>query len=515
MRSSTGRPASRARPASASTRASPGGVGARGVAEPGELGERLAADRLDQLGALDGALGVALGDPVGRAGLDRDDADVVGDRVVELARNAHPLGRRGGDGLAHADALDLRRLLPHLPGQLPLAAHDATDRPRDGHAAQQRRHDPLGIEDGGVRRRGGRGQGERAERRAALAVRPDRVGRADDRDDVGEGDGVEVEQQALQRDGAEHGGGRRHRPAAAPQEGKGDRHGGERRRDARVDDRELDLGGDEHRGREHPVRARAAERARVGRPARGSRLLVALAQRRASGVRHRAGPDAAGPRVERGERVRRRQRRRLALAPEHAEHAPHVRERVAGGAGDARELRLRRGVLPGAQGPGQQPRPAHDRAQAVRHRRLEVRGDAGALLVRGVPRGLRALAQQPLGLRLELALQHRLAAHPATDEQGARHRHDGQDRVGGTLDRRVEHDARRGGGGDRGRGAGEGMRAADMAAGAVEGQDERRDRRDRVADQEPVERPPARGARRRSRRAAPAAPGAATRAARS
>ena len=81
-----------------------GRVGVRRADEPAELGQRLARDRPDQRGDLRGALGVAVDDAVGAAGLDRDHADVVRDRVVQLARDAHALGDHRGARLARADA---------------------------------------------------------------------------------------------------------------------------------------------------------------------------------------------------------------------------------------------------------------------------------------------------------------------------------------------------------------------------------------------------------------------------
>ena len=97
-RSSTGRPPSRARCASASTRASPGG-GRRprsaGSGEPAAARRSRRAPTASISSAHSAARAGSRSTHAVRAGgLDRDHADVVRDRVVQLARDAHPLGGR-------------------------------------------------------------------------------------------------------------------------------------------------------------------------------------------------------------------------------------------------------------------------------------------------------------------------------------------------------------------------------------------------------------------------------------
>ena len=60
--------------------------------EAAELDQRLARDRRDQRRALGGALGSRSTIAVRAGRLDRDHAEVVRDGVVQLARDAHPLG---------------------------------------------------------------------------------------------------------------------------------------------------------------------------------------------------------------------------------------------------------------------------------------------------------------------------------------------------------------------------------------------------------------------------------------
>ena len=79
-----------------------------GCAQPGQLGERLGRQALDQLEAVRRAARVALRQRLGPAGLDRDHADVVRDGVVQVAGDARPLAGHGRAGVAGAGALDLR-----------------------------------------------------------------------------------------------------------------------------------------------------------------------------------------------------------------------------------------------------------------------------------------------------------------------------------------------------------------------------------------------------------------------
>ena len=171
-----GRPRRAARAGSPSTRSStgrPGVAGALGerarrargsAAAPARRSRRRSsrrpsstsasrADRLDQRGALRGALGVALDDALRAAGLDRDHADVVRDDVVQLARDAHPLGRHRGVRLAARGCArsarpcsGARRVSCRWPRTMRPTVHGTRD------AAEQRGHHAVGIEDGGVQR---------------------------------------------------------------------------------------------------------------------------------------------------------------------------------------------------------------------------------------------------------------------------------------------------------------------------------------------------------------------------
>ena len=404
-----------------------------GAGQPAELGERLARDGLDQVHALLGARGVALGDAVRAPGLDRDHADVVRDRVVQLARDAHALARHRGARLAGATALDLQALLPPRARQVAVAAHDAPDGPRQRHPAEQRGHHAVGIEDRRVDRGPRRDQPQPGQVRARPRVRADRVGGDDHREDVAERERAEVEHHALQADREQHCRRNRNGPPAPPQQRHRDRHGGQRRGRA-VGDRELGRRHNQHRRGEQAIGERLTTAQRPG----------AGAGRRRSGCGRGPSRAGRGPCERGGRGQRRRERGRLAVVAEDAQHAPHVAERGSGGGGDRGEPFAGRMVIAGAQLDSQGLGVADDRPQPAGDGDLEVRGDSCAFLLSRMTRVARAVTRATRGLVGELALEEALAARPAPDQQGAGDRRDGQQRLTRRLRRRVGGDARGG-----------------------------------------------------------------------
>jgi hypothetical protein len=206
-----------------------------------------------------------------------------------------------------------------------------------------------------------------------------------------------------------------------------------------------------------------------------------------------AGPDcdaAAGAHRERDGGIprRRREARRLAVVTQDAEHAPHVGESLARVGGDLREQPARGRVLADRQQALQLLRLAHDQAQDVGNRRVQVGGDPHPLLLGGVERVALALALEALRLFPELVLQQHLAADPAPDEQRHRDRDRRQDHVCGALHRRVEGGARGDEDRHRDHGPGETPRSGDVTTGRVEREHEDRKRSHRVADEEAVQR---------------------------
>src|SRR5829696_1054883 len=113
-----------------------------------------------------------------------------------------------------------------------------------------------------------------------------------------------------------------------------------------------------------------------------------------------------------------------------------------------------------------------------------IAGDAHALLLGGVARVALAIAREPLRLAHQVALEQRLAAHPAPDQQRQRDRHERQHGVTRRVDRRIGRRARRGERHDADRGGGEAGPALEMATGGVERDDDRDQRNHRITDEE-------------------------------
>ena len=109
-------------------------IAAQDAEQPADLGERLAAGRLDRFERRPCGLGLAVEHPAPRRGLDDHDADAVGDDVVQLARDPCPLLRHRAPGLLFALPLELIR---------PLLQLDHLDRP----AAERIAHQPESDEE--------------------------------------------------------------------------------------------------------------------------------------------------------------------------------------------------------------------------------------------------------------------------------------------------------------------------------------------------------------------------------
>ena len=164
------------------------------------------------------------------------------------------------------------------------------------------------------------------------------------------------------------------------------------------------------------------------------------------------------------------------LAAQDAEHAPDVRERLAGAGGDGGERLPRGGTVALVEQARHLAGLAGDRREASGGGRLEVGGDPHPLLLGGRGRIAPARPLEPLGLVRELSPEQVLTARPAADQQREQGDDEGQRGLGRGVDRRVETDARTGqcgGGDDRGD-------DAVVAAGAVERHDEHHQRDDRV-----------------------------------
>ena len=108
-------------------------VGLVGAAEEAEqavqLDDGLPAGGLDRAERLLGLVGLPRHDAPRRAGLDAHDADVVGDDVVQLARDPHALLEHGAAGVLLPLALQLGR----LRGQFALAVAQRADRDAEQH----------------------------------------------------------------------------------------------------------------------------------------------------------------------------------------------------------------------------------------------------------------------------------------------------------------------------------------------------------------------------------------------
>ena len=90
-------------------------VGAHGLQQAAQLGERVAAGGLDRLQGLAGDVGALVEHVLGRDGLDDDDRDVVGDDVVQLAGDPRPLPRdRAARGVPAAARGGVRHSSPHV-----------------------------------------------------------------------------------------------------------------------------------------------------------------------------------------------------------------------------------------------------------------------------------------------------------------------------------------------------------------------------------------------------------------
>ena len=326
----------------------------------------------------------------------------------------------------------------HLAGDEPLGAD------RSGRWSRGLRTAPSsaigtasGMERGGVARQPGGEQRGAGDRLPPLGVGADRVARDDQGEGRRDGERVEVQDRALERDRGQD----RERDddgaAAPPQQRGGDRRGQRRPEGAlavRRPERQLDRRGDEDRrrracGRRTP---RRAARPKARGPARGARpagarprpagasvgrlatsagrlaTLVGCVASRSAGVVGAVQPVALpGSAAAARARVRGRGREagRLGVAAQHAEHAPHVGERLAGRAGDPLQQLARPRMLARVDPAPQLLRVADDRSQSAGRRGLEVERDAHALLLGGEAGGDLALALAPVRPRLELALQ--------------------------------------------------------------------------------------------------------------
>ena len=130
----------------------------------------------------------------------------------------------------------------------------------------------------------------------------------------------------------------------------------------------------------------------------------------------------------------------------------------------------------------------HDRLKAAGDRDLQVGGDSSPLLLRGVARGLRAIARPPGGPIDELALQQSLLAGPAPEQQRNGDRHEGQQRLPRRPRRRIERHPRHG---DQRRDAdrpGKPPAVGCRPARAVEQQRQDDDRGHRGTDEQPAQR---------------------------
>ena len=104
--------------------ARPGGCPGSALAEraehPAQPRQGLPAGDLDGAQRVAGLGGLGVDDPAGRTGLDGDDADAVGDHVVQLAGDPQPFGGdRLGRGLGAAAALGVLAGLPHRVADQP------------------------------------------------------------------------------------------------------------------------------------------------------------------------------------------------------------------------------------------------------------------------------------------------------------------------------------------------------------------------------------------------------------
>ena len=195
----------------------------------------------------------------------------------------------------------------------------------------------------------------------------------------------------------------------APQQRRGDRHGSDGAIGAlacgRHDD-ELDRSDDESGRGEQPVDADRAEDRGPTDDAGDGR-----APRRGGRVRQLDG----------GERIRRRRRRprRLAVVAQHAEDAAHVGERRRAAPATSASRARAATWSPARRSRRNAPRRRRGSSARLGDRDLKIGCDPRPLVFGRVAGVARAMARRSCGLLRERALQQRLAARPAPDEQRA------------------------------------------------------------------------------------------------